>query len=64
VLFSFTDKNLGSELLAVGERFISRGVYLRISAASLWPGRGVTTAIPNPVVKPWLVGIAQLSISY
>ena len=64
VLFAFSDKALGNEALAVAERFLSRGVYLRVTAAALWPGRGVVLAVPDPVVKPWLVGIGQISLTF
>ena len=64
VLVAYADKALGNEALAVAERFLSRGVYFRVTAAALWPGRGVLLAVPDPVVKPWLVGIGQISLTF
>jgi hypothetical protein len=39
-------------------------VYFRVTAAALWPGRGVRLAVPEPVAKPWLVGIGQISLTF
>lgn len=64
VISNLAGNNLGSEILLVGEHFVSKNVYWRFTAAALWPGSGVTRTLPNPVAKPWLVGIAQFNISY
>ena len=64
VLFAFADRALGDEALAVAERFLSRGVYFRATAAALWPGRGVVLAVPEPVARPWLVAIGQISLAF
>jgi hypothetical protein len=64
VISTLAAHRLGSELLLVAEHFASRNVYWRFTAASLWPGRGVTGTLPEPVAKPWLVGIVQFNLAY
>lgn len=64
VISTLAARNIGSELLLVAEHFASRNVYWRFTAASLWPGSGVTGVLPGPAEKPWLVGIAQFNLSY
>ena len=64
VVTNLAGHNLGSELLLVAEHFISRNVYWRFTAASLWPGSGVSRALPRSAEKPWLVGIVQFNVSY
>ncbi|MDC8773017.1 alginate export family protein [Roseateles albus] len=64
VISTLTGPDLGRELLLVAEHFASRNVYWRFTAASLWPGSGVTGTLPEPAVKPWLVGIVQFNLSY
>lgn len=64
VISALADRDLGHELLLVGEHYLSRQVYLRFTAAALWPGPGVRDTLPEPVRKPWLVGIAQINVAF
>lgn len=64
VVSTLAGPDIGSELLLVAEHFASRNVYWRFTAASLWPGSGVTRTLPEPVAKPWLVGVVQFNLSY
>ncbi len=64
VISTLAGPDIGRELLLVAEHFASRQVYWRFTAASLWPGSGVTGTLPDPVAKPWLVGIVQFNLSY
>lgn len=64
VISQLADEALGHELLLVGEYSLSRQIYLRFTAASLWPGRGVRDTLPEPVDQPWLVGIAQINVAF
>ncbi len=64
VISQLADEALGHELLLVGEYSLSRQIYLRFTAASLWPGRGVRGTLPEPVDQPWLVGIAQINVAF
>lgn len=64
VVSNLAGRNLGSEVLLVAEHFVSRNVYWRFTTAALWPGSGVTSALPSHVSRPWLVGIVQFNISY
>ena len=64
VISTLAGPDLGRELLLVAEHFASRSVYWRFTAASLWPGKGVTDTLPKSAAKPWLVGIAQFNLSY
>lgn len=64
VISTLAAPELGHELLLVGEHTLSRHVYLRFTAAALWPGAGIRGVLPAPVHQPWLVGIAQINIAY
>ena len=64
VIPTLAGHDLGRELLLVAEHFASRQVYWRFTFASLWPGSGVTDALPEPVSKPWVVGIVQFNVNY
>ncbi len=64
VVSTLAGPDIGSELLLVAEHFASRHAYWRFTAASLWPGSGVTRTLPEPAAKPWLVGIVQFNLSY
>lgn len=64
VISTLAGPDLGHELLLVAEHFASRQVYWRFTAAALWPGQGVTRALPAAAAKPWLVGIAQFNINF
>lgn len=64
VIPTLAGPDLGRELLCVAEHYASRQIYWRLTFASLWPGSGVTAALPEPVAKPWLVGIVQFNLNY
>lgn len=64
VISTLADRPLGHEVLLVTEHFLSRQVYWRFTFASLWPGSGVTGALPAAAAKPWLVGITQFNMSF
>lgn len=64
VISTLADRELGHELLFVGEHFLSRQIYLRFTAAALWPGAGVRDTLPDPIRKPWLVAIAQFNMAF
>jgi hypothetical protein len=64
VISNLADHDLGNELLLVAENFASSEVYWRFTVASLWPGPGVTGTLPEPLAKPWLVGIVQFNLAF
>jgi len=49
----FGDKQVSQEILMVAERFVSKHIYLRFTAAALWPGKGFMLSLPEPVSQPW-----------
>lgn len=64
VISTLADRDLGDELLLVAEKFTSSEIYWRFTVSSLWPGPGVTGTLPEPVAKPWLVGIVQFNLAF
>jgi len=63
-LGTFSDKQIGQELSLIVERFVSRNIYVRCMATSLWAGKGIKEVLPNPVTKPWTELIAMLKFSF
>lgn len=64
VIAQLADEDLGHELLLVAEHYISRQIYLRLTAASLWPASGVRDTLPRSSEQPWLVAIAQINVAF
>lgn len=48
----------------VAERYVSRHIYLRFTAAALWPGKGFSTTLPEPVSQPWTIVQAMVNFSF
>ncbi|MCX6246938.1 MAG: alginate export family protein [Bacteroidetes bacterium] len=61
---SFTDKQIGQELLIVAERFVSKHIFLRFTASSLWPGKGLASTLPDPVSQPWTEFQAMIHFNF
>jgi len=61
---NFSDKQIGQELLMVAERYVSRHIYLRFTASALWPGKGFSTTLPEPVSQPWTTVQAMVNFSF
>jgi hypothetical protein len=61
---TFSDRQIGQEATAIVERFVSRNIYVRVMATSLWAGKGIAEVLPNPVSKPWTELIAMLKFSF
>jgi hypothetical protein len=64
VISTLAGHDIGDELLLVAENFASSQVYWRFTVASLWPGPGVTSTLPEKVAKPWFVGIVQFNLAF
>jgi hypothetical protein len=58
------DRDLGRELLFVSEHSLSPAVYVRLTQGTLWAGSGVRGTLPEPVKRPWMVGVVSLNIQY
>ncbi|MHC1775595.1 MAG: hypothetical protein AB9834_09300 [Lentimicrobium sp.] len=63
-LQTFTDEQIGQEISLIVERFVSRNIYVRFMATSLWAGTGIVEKLPNPVTKPWTELIAMVKFSF
>jgi hypothetical protein len=61
---TFQSAALGQEALLVTEHFVSPQVYVRGSVSLLWPGSGVTGALPSPTSTPWYTVIVQANLNY
>lgn len=61
---SFTDKQIGQELLMVAERYVSKHIFLRFTASALWPGKGFIETLPEPVSQPWTTLQALVHFSF
>lgn len=61
---SFSDKQIGQELLMVAERYVSKHIYLRFTASALWPGKGFAETLPEPVSQPWTTVQAMVNFSF
>ena len=61
---TFSHEQIGQETALIVERFVSRNIYIRMMATSLWAGKGITEVLPNPVTKPWTEVIAMLKFSF
>jgi hypothetical protein len=51
---TFSGYQIAQEFLIVAERFVSKNIYLRFTASTLWPGEGYENALPEPVSQPWM----------
>lgn len=45
-LQTFTDEQIGQEISLIVERFVSRNIYVRFMATSLWAGKGIVEKLP------------------
>jgi hypothetical protein len=61
---TFSDEQIGQEASLIVERFVSRNIYIRVMATSLWAGKGIAEVLPNPVTKPWNELVAMLKFSF
>jgi hypothetical protein len=61
---TFKHEQIGQEATFIVERFVSRNIYLRMMATSLWAGKGIAEVLPNPVTKPWTELIAMVKFSF
>jgi hypothetical protein len=61
---TFSNEQIGQEASVIVERFVSRNIYVRLMATSLWAGKGIAEVLPNPVTKPWTEMIAMVKFSF
>jgi hypothetical protein len=61
---TFSHEQIGQEASLIVERFVSRNIYVRMMATSLWAGKGFENKLPNPVTKPWTELIAMVKFSF
>ena len=60
---TFTHEQIGQEASLIVERFVSRNIYVRFMATSLWAGKGIKEVLPNPVNKPWTELVAMVKFN-
>jgi hypothetical protein len=61
---TFSHEQIGQEASLIVERFVSRNIYVRMMATSLWAGKGFENKLPNPVTKPWTELVAMVKFSF
>lgn len=61
---AFSDEQIGQELSIIAERYVSRNIYVRLMATSLWAGKGIADVLPDPVSTPWTELIALFKFSF
>lgn len=61
---TFSNEQIGQEASLIVERFVSRNIYVRMMATSLWAGKGFDDVLPNPVTKPWTELVAMVKFSF
>jgi len=61
---TFTHEQIGQELSLIVERYLSRNIYIRMMATSLWAGKGISEVLPNPVTKPWSEVVAMVKFNF
>ncbi len=63
-VFTFASEQVAQEASLIVERFVSRNIYVRMMATSLWAGEGIADVLPNPINKPWTELVAMVKFSF